>query len=535
MQCRNSKLKCDRAKPRCKKCQTNHRVCTYDTSKPQTSAITDQKAYLSQSSRDPQSDEVIWPDQVGRLTADEDAQLRYYSGSSWTSALGDLETSQTKDFEPSQKPILLSTGNDQSGETPTEQLYTFVRPSEVRRLVFFFAGHCQFLYPVADIPEIMASLHCLGATNRCPKGSSALLAAMCYDASSSLSLCDEGDFSATDVIAWKTMALNLLFESGYPLRPTMNNLRAATLLAASSMAESAIYPDSTPICVLVRAAQSFGLHRDPDFFQFSTREGNCRRILWWSIRALDVSYAVAHALPPLIRFTDSDVKMSLEGDIVEVEFLRTMIGLNLLGSQILDGIYGTRKPNKETLQTLDSRLASFSADMVEQTRQPSGSIPLDFSKASERMSCYKLIFILHQPYLRSPIWPRESRHKALDACKAYIEEFVDTLVDPRFAPFRWFLNHWNIFHACAIILQDLTQNACRAESTPWLEFMESIFSRFYDASDRNWQRLQLLRSKALKANSLSEVDATLSDSPDMDCFSLSAWDPLFSSFVWDEP
>lgn len=573
--CRNGKLKCDQLKPRCQRCVTNNRSCIY-VSRARKIAEERHGHGVSESATDktdpPHGDQTIWPNQVGHLTASDDAQLQYYNSASWLSALDNSEspTDSGSDSQesPNTSPSIQFTGSEQLTECLTEQLYSFSHPGEVSRLVCFFAEFCHFFYPVVDIPEIVGSLRFLQSQKRSPAGSSALIAAMCYGATASLCSANDVEAASLDPVAWRELSHRLLVESGYPLRLTMSNLRAAFLLAASSMAEWGTHRDPAPICVLVRAAQSFGLHRDPESFRFSPREANLRRILWWAIYALDMGYATAHALPPLTHASDSDVKATLEGDESEVAMLSTLIRINQMFARVFDGIYGIRKPTQDMFQTLSDDAASMCAEVVSnshrrqsQYRGPNpppghghghghGHGPRRaFIAASERMCADKVMLIVHQPYLRSKQWPRSSRGKALAACRNYILDFADTVTEPSLAPFRWILNHWNMFHACAIVLQDLTQYPFSAESEGLLDLIDSTFSRFRRDDDVNWKRLEPLRVKAFSANgrgpplvgdsrggAYGEGESAAMEMPlDAGNASLSDWDPLFASFIWDDP
>ena len=144
-----------------------------------------------------------------------------------------------------------------------------------------------------------------------------------------------------------------------------------------------------------------------------------------------------------------------------------------------------------------------------------------------------MVFILHQPYLRSPQWPRKSRSKALSACQGYINEFLASATDSAFVSYRWVLNHFNVIHPCAILLQDLIQNPRSADSDTIRTTVGTCYSTLSTDRNSNWERLAALRSKAWAANqwTLDEQPATAPYGEDA---SLSDWDPLFASLVWDD-
>lgn len=298
LQCRNCKLKCDRSKPHCHRCQTNNRECTYvskaaDISgagplprrKPDTTRTTESPA--KSPSNVQQTDRVIWPEQTGLLKSSEDQQLRFYSSISWISALDDLT-----DFQPPESPSSTSTKHSQTGSTVSPSsthlnrsiadlsIYEFASVAEVNKLVSYFAEYMQFFYPIVDIQEITGALHQHSKQQSpLPPEIFALVAAMCCGASSTLVSSGHVDSTHEEPDFWRDLGHRFLFASGYPLRPNMSSLRAAFLLSASSMTEWSFLPDPTPISVLIRAAQSIGLHRDPRTFQCSIREADFRRRL----------------------------------------------------------------------------------------------------------------------------------------------------------------------------------------------------------------------------------------------------------------
>jgi hypothetical protein len=118
LQCRNGKLKCDKSKPRCQRCDSRNRDCIYVTKVPResgSSALTRTAPWpeatnsnairgsLLAAERDTlacksprraeQIGRPIWPGQSDLLMSSRGHQLRYYTGSSWTSAVEDLEDS----------------------------------------------------------------------------------------------------------------------------------------------------------------------------------------------------------------------------------------------------------------------------------------------------------------------------------------------------------------------------------------------------------------------------------------------------------
>jgi hypothetical protein len=547
--CRNGKLKCDRSKPRCQRCCTNNRDCVFV---PRLSEGADKSISLE---REPDvgrtagnlpkplynqpKDQTIWLNQAGLLKASEGTQLRYYASSSWISSLVDPpEELQTQEpwttipaEESPQDPSTSPHSSSINSANPDPSIYDFASVDEVNKVVCYFTEYGQFFYPVVDIQAVTGALHQHAKSQmNLPPEISALVAAICFWASSTLNMSGQVDPSNTEPPFWKDLAHRFLFASGYPLRPNLDNLRAAFLLSASSMTEWDLLPDPTPISVLVRTAQSLGLHRDPASFQCSPREANFRRRIWWSILALDVSYSLAHALPPLILRGTFDVQMiDCETD-PELKCLTSICRVNIRFSRILEEIYGIRKPSVHVFQELDHDTGELRKELIQ---KPEGVSAQDkFIALSRNMCCAKMIFILHQPYLRSALWPKESRTKALESAVCYIKDYATAMTEPSLSQYRWILSHWSMYHALAIILQDLIQYPNSPESATLRELIDSTFEEFSRPDDHNWKRLQCLRLRAWIANEWSSADASKYEKADRNV-SLSDWDPLFASFLWD--
>lgn len=106
------------------------------------------------------------------------------------------------------------------------------------------------------------------------------------------------------------------------------------------------------------------------------------------------------------------------------------------------------------------------------------------------------------------------------------------ITDPELAPYRWILGHFDVIHACAIVLQDLIQHPGSLESTGLRSLAETCFFTFSSDSHPDWAKLEALGSKAWAANGWTCPFQQDPDSLGVDA-SLSDWDPLFASFIWE--
>ncbi|KAE8380099.1 hypothetical protein BDV26DRAFT_147223 [Aspergillus bertholletiae] len=522
-QCRLRKVKCDQTRPRCQNCQVHDRSCVY-----------------TQQSRKPDGrhggDRVIRLNQRGHLNTTSESQARYYSSSSWVVDVGGPDVSRpsgigacTKLGELSDPPTL------QGGlELPDGQAHLFVQLAEVDTLINWYSQYCHLWYPIVDIPEIAIALESLKRGHRCPVGSLALIAAVCFAAAGSVHA--SGDIKSLIPVStsasWKTLAERLLSSHRYPRQPNLNTVRAAFLLAIPSLADERMQPDPGPISVLLRAAQSLGLHRDPSAFNLCPREMDFRRVLWWSIYGLDVSYSIAYALPPLVHATTTDVQIIEVNSMPERKLIRTLVRVNSLVSTIFHTVYGIHQPTRKDIQELDEKATQICADEVSTTSFSKLDAAEKFITMSQRMCCYKMLFILHQPYLRSTQWPQTSRQKALNACQIYINDYLMGIAAPELAPYRWILGHFDVIHACAIILQDMIQHPGSLESVGMRSVVETCFYTFSTDSHPDWTKLEALGAKAWAANGWicpfqRDLDTSGADT------SLSDWDPLFASFIWE--
>jgi hypothetical protein len=87
-------------------------------------------------------------------------------------------------------------------------------------------------------------------------------------------------------------------------------------------------------------------------------------------------------------------------------------------------------------------------------------------------------------------------------------------------------------HACAILLQDLIQNPMSVDSDAIRTTVEACFSALSANSNANLAKLEMLRSKAWSSNEWT-IDPSFPLAAVVDA-SLSDWDPLFASLVWDD-
>lgn len=544
--CQKRKVKCDQSKPHCQRCMDNNRICSYhfdnkkNTRPSPPRDNTRPRGQFGQTTARPKDNtpldnESIALGQSSCLSATYNTQSRYISSSSWKSTVLGTDSSDRSSFPdglstlPPDPPITLSAYDSTSStDVSVIVILNLVRLGEVHRLLSWYQQHCQLWYPVVNMPKIFNIVENLENQPNHPESLWSLVSAICYSAACSNDACGDPTISNFSTLSWKDLSLCLLSTSGYPLDLNEDSIRAAILLAVPTITESDCHPNPEPICTLLRASQSLGLHRDPSCFKLSPHECDARRVLWWSIHTLDLCYSLAHALPPLIHSTKFDVhELSEEGGLNR-GLMSTLSRINPLLINILDEIYGISVPTEDDVRRLDEEVMSICTSEISKSRSRSTESTTKFVGISQRLCCWKVIYMLHQPYLRTEEWPRSSRTKALDASRNYINEFIAATVDPELKPYKWVLNHFNAIHSCAILLQDLVQYPNSAEFFDLRQVVETCFEVFSTEPGTDWQKLQELRMKAWASNQWSFGEPPLDGYLDS-LASLSDWDPWFAS------
>lgn len=97
------------------------------------------------------------------------------------------------------------------------------------------------------------------------------------------------------------------------LKPALNNVRAVLLWIMTQANYHSRFDwvdnTATAIAMLVRMAQSMGLHRDPKWFNMSAYEAEQRKRIWMLIQYLDLHGSVIQGLPTIISASNSDVSL----------------------------------------------------------------------------------------------------------------------------------------------------------------------------------------------------------------------------------
>ncbi|KAG5356266.1 hypothetical protein CJU89_5993 [Yarrowia sp. B02] len=164
--------------------------------------------------------------------------------------------------------------------------------------------------------------------------------------------------STTTWVEWKNKlyaaATNTLVHSEYTLKPSFNSLRAHILLLYCSVGETLTRGAGlVELPILIRLAQSIGLHRDASNFpgMFTFAECEMRRRTWIYIQHLDSFYSRSFGLEPMVNDKMFDTRFPL---LVDDEELHEGLykdkydagTLHETSHVVYDGLYWPKIPEK---------------------------------------------------------------------------------------------------------------------------------------------------------------------------------------------
>ena len=285
---------------------------------------------------------------------------------------------------------------------------------ELHRLMSWYLEHCELFIPLPDSGELQRLHHRWISDHTSISASGMVLLVTSYFAAArSIEFCSPSTGLTTPSSTWRCLAIQLLKQHGYPQQATLSHIHAAIMLASTSIMERSDGPDLGPVAVVVRVAQLARIHQDPCNLDAAPAVLQYRRLLFWHVHGLDVGFALAHGLPPLISPLGFDVQ---EVDIDEGPasvFLATRTRANLLLAQILDEIYGPRPVSCQTFGMLDQHATQFQAYAHELASQYETQTngQYQFVALALRMIACKIVYVLHKPYLRAKSWPEYSRYQ----------------------------------------------------------------------------------------------------------------------------
>ncbi|KAK9389569.1 fungal-specific transcription factor domain-containing protein [Lipomyces mesembrius] len=299
-------------------------------------------------------------------------------------------------------------------------------------------------------------------------------------------------------LRWQKAAEVCLVEGNFMLKGSIVIIRTLMLwlMSETRRALNGNWMDKTWVSVgiIIRIAQSMGLHRDPKWFNISPYEAEIRRQIWCTVTSLDILFSINEGLPLTIRAGEHDVRMPLNIDDVDINpnsqkipdsrprEMETNTSYLLCHSKmanvlcrIVSGTFSLRpRPGYDTILAHDAELRATFANYPEYLRvPPEASNPLDppyiiMQRFMLDLQYRKSLIVLHRPFAaRAQANPKFKRSKdeCMDASLQIIRRqnwlYHAPAARQTLNTFAWFtdglmLNHF--FHACIMLCVELYTN-----------------------------------------------------------------------------
>lgn len=214
------------------------------------------------------------------------------------------------------------------------------------------------------------------------------------------------------------------FAGKLTFKPSLLNIRILLLWQLiESYKSDWMHRSWTSIGVLVKVAQSMGLHRDPSWFAVTEYEREERRRLWNTLVYLDSLHSISQGLPLGIRRDENDVKDPLNLDDDEIMPLEeTQSGLIAKSHDI------RTVPTDTSFSIIRSSLVQLRRDVYQKNQNIVVSEKLSFMQTWEYDTQLRALFQQTPPYLRGrPVMGLDS--PALIIQKMMLEfEFLRTII-----------------------------------------------------------------------------------------------------------
>ncbi|KAK9473148.1 fungal-specific transcription factor domain-containing protein [Dipodascopsis tothii] len=297
---------------------------------------------------------------------------------------------------------------------------------------------------------------------------------------------------------WQQAIEACLVEGHFMMKGSITIIRTLILLLLSDTRCSIerFAPTRTWISVglLIRIAQSMGLHRDPKWFSIPQSEAEIRRNLWHQIVVLDGLLSISEGLPLTLRVGEHDVRtpanlndsdLDMESGAVtaarqwesetDSTFLICISKISHAVCQIVSGTFLLRpRPSYDTILTHDAELRSIFAAFPEYLKiSPENSHPSDppyivMQRMLLDMHYRKALIILHRPYaarVRVHSKFRRSKEECLDASLQMLRRqswfYNATEAHEVCQMFIWYLDGMftgHFFHASVMLAVELSSN-----------------------------------------------------------------------------
>ncbi|KAK9241957.1 fungal-specific transcription factor domain-containing protein [Lipomyces tetrasporus] len=299
-------------------------------------------------------------------------------------------------------------------------------------------------------------------------------------------------------LGWQKAAEVCLVEGNFMLKGSIVIVRTLILwlMSETRRALNGNWMDKTWVSVgiIIRIAQSMGLHRDPKWFNISPYEAEIRRQMWCMVTSLDILFSINEGLPLTIRAGEHDVRMPLNIDDVDIDprtqkvpdsrpwEMETNTSYLLCHSKmanvlcrIVSGTFSLRpRPGYDTILAHDAELRATFASFPEYLRvPPEASNPLDpphiiMQRFLLDLQYRKSVIVLHRPFAaraQANTKFKRSKEECMDASLQIIRRqnwlYHAPAARETLNTFAWFtdgmmLNHF--FHACIMLCVELYTN-----------------------------------------------------------------------------
>ncbi|KAK9367720.1 fungal-specific transcription factor domain-containing protein [Lipomyces kononenkoae] len=297
---------------------------------------------------------------------------------------------------------------------------------------------------------------------------------------------------------WQKAAEVCLVEGNFMLKGSIMIVRTLTLWLMSETRTTlkGNWMDRTWVSLgmIIRIAQSMGLHRDPKWFHISPYEAEIRRQIWCVVTLLDILFSINEGLPLTIRAGEHDVRMPMNIDDDDISpnsqklpdsrpwetetntsYLLCQSKLANVLCRIVSGTFSLRpRVGYDTILAHDAELRATFASFPEYLRvAPEASNPLDpphiiMQRFLLDLQYRKSLIVLHRPFAaRVPANPnfKRSKDECIDASLQILRRqnwlYHSPAARETLSMFVWFtdglmLNHF--FHACIMLCIELYTN-----------------------------------------------------------------------------
>ncbi|KAJ5788517.1 hypothetical protein N7457_003507 [Penicillium paradoxum] len=344
-----------------------------------------------------------------------------------------------------------------------------------------------------------------------------------------------GEDRATLVKRYRFATEQALAKAGFLNTQSLVLLQAAVLFLVCVRREDDSKFVWSMTSIVLRLAQSLGLHRDGTNFGLKPFETEMRRRVWWHISLLDVRSSEDHGTDPLIdermydtrlplNINDVDLTPDMEEPPKEQEgctdatfcLIRCEITSALRRANYVCPGAQFRSPNDLPPVEYAERMIEIISDRCEQRyiRHCNMSIPIQWCSATiGRLILAKLWLIVHHPMTRKDRGSvTQETRESLFITAIEVLEFVHLIeVDPKTAHWGWMFRTNMQWHGVAFVLSEICVRPMSAVTDRAWNAVNSIYTAFaaHDTHKRGmlWRPLAALMRRATAIRSKQQQES----------------------------